>query len=412
MIALVDCNNFYVSCERLFNPKWENRPVVVLSNNDGCVVARSKEAKALGIPMGAPAFEYKHLFETQKVVVLSSNYTLYGDLSYRVMQILGECTSEIEIYSIDEAFLRLEHHQPEAIRARIKQWVGIPVSIGVAATKTLAKAASEIAKKTTSGVFTINEENRDQVLSEIPVEDVWGIGRRHAEKLNNVGIYTAKQFCDQEDEWIKKKFTVVGLRMAWELRGISCLEISEVSEKKKSIMSSRSFSILLENFEEVAEALSSYVATAAERLRNQESHACALEVFITTSPHNDKPYYANRIHLTFPEPTDYTPEMISWAKAGLKAIFKPGYFYKKAGVLLMDISDKNSYQPDFFDPAPVSDKRKKLISLVDHLNRQSGKKTLSFAAEGQKAADPHRKRGRNSTTPHYTTAWQDLLTIL
>lgn len=411
MIALVDCNNFYVSCERLFNPKWKTRPVVILSNNDGCVVSRSKEAKDIGIPMGAPAFENKTLFETQKVVVLSSNYTLYGDLSHRVMQVLEDLTSEMEIYSIDEAFLRVEHHTPEEMRARVLKWVGIPVSIGVACTKTLAKAAGELAKKDPTGVFYITEENRKKVLSGLPVEDVWGIGRQQSEKLKNKGIYTAQQFCDKDDDWIRKNFTVVGLRMAWELRGISCLDLSDVVEKKKSIMSSRSFGKPLTEFEEVAEALSSYVAKAAERLRDQESMASALEVFVTTNPHNGTPYYANRIHLTFPEPLDYTPEMITWAKAGLEAIFKPGYTYKKAGVLLLDFSERNAIQRDLFNPSPVCEKKQKLISLVDHLNRQSGKKTLSFAAEGTKETEGDWKMKREVRTPGYTTSWKELLTV-
>lgn len=402
-IGLVDCNNFYVSCERVFNPKLIGKPVVVLSNNDGCVVARSKEAKLLGIPMGAPAFEYKTLFETQKVAVLSSNYTVYGDMSNRVMQIVAFFTSECQVYSIDEAFFRVEHEDdPEKMRAQVLKWLGIPISIGVGPTKTLAKAASELAKKEPSGVFRLSAHNIEEILAKLPVGEIWGIGHRLAAKLQAHGIFSALQLRDQADSWLRQHLTVVGQRIAWELRGIGCLEINEIAEKKKSILCSRSFSPVITEYEELAENLARFVASASLRLREQESVASALQVFIETNPHNQTPFYANQLQLTFPEPTDYTPDLITGAKAALQALFKPDYLYKRAGVLLFGLVDKQSYQQDFFHPKPPLPKRQKLINLVDHLNQKSGKSLLRFAAEGTKSRRP---------IPRFTTAWDELLVI-
>lgn len=404
MIALIDCNNFYVSCERVFNPKLIGMPVVVLSNNDGCVVARSKEAKALGVPMGAPAFEWREVFERGKVRVLSSNYTLYGDLSGRVMEVLEGFSPEVEVYSIDEAFLGVEDGAiGEKIRERVLQWVGIPVSVGIAKTKTLAKIAAELAKR---GRGVVVLEDATTVLKELPVEEVWGIGRRLGLRLKQEGIYSAWQFCEKDDAWIRKHFSVTVLRTVWELRGIKCLELNEVEEKKQSIMCSRSFGKYQEDLGALEEAVSAYASQAAEKMRRQDSLASHLDVFVTTSPHSNKEFYANQIHLTLPEPTDYTPLLINWAKAGLRAIFKPGFFYKKCGVLLGGLVDKVEYQPDLFHQAAPTPKQKALMSLIDEM-KQAGK-SLHFAAEGTQKPW---KMKRESTTPRYTTSWKELLKI-
>lgn len=402
-IGLVDCNNFYVSCELLFRPQWKGRPIVVLSNNDGCVVARSKEAKALGIPMGAPAFKYRALFETQNVVTLSSNYPLYGDISHRVMQVVAAYTSECQVYSIDEAFFRVEREgDPEKMRAQMLQWLGIPISIGVASTKTLAKVASELAKSEPSGIFYVTEANLKATLESLPVEEVWGIGKNWVSKLQAKGIFTALQLSLQEDSWLRHHLTVVGQRLVWELRGIPCLELNEVAEKKKSILCSRSFSPVLTTYEDLAEKIACFVASAARRLREQKSLAGAMQVFIETSPYSETPFYANSLQFTFPEATDYTPDLITSAKSALKALYRSGYLYKRAGILLFGLIDKGAYQQDLFDPLPLSPKRQKLVDLVDHLNQRAGKNLLRFAAEGSFAKCP---------SARFTSAWDELLTI-
>jgi DNA polymerase V len=411
LIAVIDCNNFYVSCERLFNPAWKTRPMVVLSNNDGCVVARSQEAKALGIPMGIPAFQCKNLFETQKVIVLSSNYTLYGDISYRVMRLLESICPDLEVYSIDEAFMTLNgpHYEEEAalIKKRILQEIGIPVSVGIGPTKTLAKAASKAAKKTGSGVFLLRGDETE-FFSQMPVDDVWGIGGQLAKRLNAQGIFSVQQFRSLSDEWLRKLYTVTGLRMAWELRGIACRDFHETSEKKKSIMSSKSFGHPLSTFEEIAEALSAYVANAAERLREQGDLASMLEVFLTTNPHNDTPRYANRAVITFPEPTAYTPHLIAHAKIALQAIFKPGYAYKKTGVVLHNLTDPHHIPRDLFESKGPDPREAKLMALIDTYNAKAGAGKLRFAAEG---TERPWKMKRGNSTQRFTTHWPEILTI-
>ena len=323
--------------------------------------------------------------------------------STKVMHLIESYTSECQVYSIDEAFFRVENEgDPEKLRAQILKWVGIGTSIGVAPTKTLAKAAAELAKGEPSGVFRLMPDNLHSALEKLPVEEIWGIGRKLADKLHSLGIFSALQLSHQDDLWLRRHLSVVGQRLAWELRGQSCLEFAEVAEKKKSILCSRSFTPPIETYDLLAERLSSFVASAARRLRSQESLASALEVFVTTNPHNNTPFYADRIHLTFPEPTDDTPTLITSAKRALQMLYKPNFLYKRAGTLLFDLVDKKSYQRDLFAPTPPSKQRQKLMTLVDHLNRASGKELLRFAAEGLTQKRAH---------PRYTSSWDGLLVI-
>ncbi|MCB1119689.1 MAG: Y-family DNA polymerase [Chlamydiia bacterium] len=405
-IALVDCNNFYVSCERVFQPKLCCRPVVVLSNNDGCVVARSQEAKALGIPMGAPAFQYRELFRNHDVVLLSSNYALYGDMSARVMETLRLFTPHVEVYSIDEAFLELLPEEASSLRQTVLQWVGIPVSIGIAPTKVLAKVANHWAKRSPSGIFAI-DTNRQTILEKMPVEEIWGIGSRLSHRLYRKGIRTAWQLTQCDDTLIKKELTITGLRLVYELRGRPCLPLEEAPPPKKSLLTSRSFSKPLTSQQHLCEALSSYTARAAQKLRAQHSLTSFIEVFLTTSPHH-KPFYANHAIATLPEPTADTAELITLAKQTLDTIYRDGYPYKKTGILLGGLIPDGTIPLDLFSPKKDRAKREELMQLVDHLNALYRRPVLRFAAEG--LTQPW-KMARANTSPHYTTQWSDLLTI-
>lgn len=417
MYALIDCNSFYVSCEQVFNPKLYRKPVVVLSNNDGCVIARSKEAKAAGIPMGALAFKNTELFKKLGVIVCSSNYALYGDMSRRVMETLRRFTPDMQVYSIDEAFLYLEasYATPEyaaKIKSTVLQWTGIPVSIGVAPTKTLAKVANHIAKGSPEfcGIYLLKEPVViEAVLRKLPVEEVWGIGRNIAAALHSEGIRSAWEFCRADDAWIQKKFTIVGLRMAWELRGTPCLELEETPPSKKAIMSSRSFGKPVMSWDELAEALSSYTARAAAKVRSQKSAASFIDVLVETSPYRDEPHYSNSAHITLPQPTAYTPELIHYAKHTLNRIFRKGLRYKKVGILLGGLVPEGCFQQDFFS-SPIKDQKKQeaLMKLIDKANQDYGKKVLRTAAEGFK--QPWQMR-REHCSKHFTTRWEDLLTV-
>ncbi|NGX61344.1 MAG: DNA polymerase IV 1 [Chlamydiae bacterium] len=417
-IALVDCNNFYVSCERIFQPKLIGKPVVVLSNNDGCIIARSQEAKRLGIPMGAPLFQWAEFLRIHDVGVLSSNFALYGDFSSRVMEILASSTPEIEIYSIDEAFLCLKGIANPAdycrkVREKILKWTGIPVSIGIAPTKTLAKVANHRAKRDPSleGVYAPTLKEISSHLETLPVEEIWGIGRRLTACLEKWGIRTAAQFRNQPEEWVRKSLSVVSMRTLLELRGISCLPIEEVPPQKKSTMTSRSFSIPILAKEDLEEAVASFAARGAEKLRKEGLCASWIQVFIMTSPfQKEEAFYRNQALLTFPEPTSYTPKILSTAKKALQSIFRHGYAYKKAGVLLGDLVPETSYQQDLFSPQnPHQKKREKaLMHILDRSEARFGYRALQFAAEG---ITPAWKRPNSSRSPCFTTRWPDLLTI-
>jgi DNA polymerase V len=404
-IALVDCNNFFVSCERLFNPKLHKIPVVVLSNNDGCIIARSDEAKALGIPMGAPLFEWRALIERKKVYVTSSNFPLYGDLSARVMSTLESEVSDMEIYSIDEAFLHLgEDPEAEArrVQQKVAQWVGIPVSIGIGPTKTLAKLASYYAKRRPElrGVYA--PSNFEPLLDQFPVEEVWGIGRCLAKRLARHGIFTCAQLIAKSDTWIRKEMSVVGLRTVWELRGEPALEIEEEESRKQSIMSSRLFGRPVTTLQEIEESVAFHASRASERMRREESEARYLQVYLRTKEEGGQ----TRL-LSFPQATDYAPYLITAAKKCARALFSPHLTYKKSGVLLSGLAPKESFQPDFFTK-PLPPKCSLFQKTIDSLNDRYGRDTAFFAAQGI-----HRnwQTKRGFCSPCYTTRWDELLTI-
>jgi len=417
--ALVDCNNFYASCERLFNPSLNRRPVVVLSNNDGCIVARSNEAKALGIPMGAPFYQYQRLLQKNQVAVFSSNYTLYGDLSQRVMASLRLLCPEVEVYSIDEAFLRLDslRHQnlftyAEQIRKTIDQWIGIPVSIGIAPTKTLAKLANRIAKKSTqTGVCDLHSPQlQEQALHDCALEDIWGISHRTAAKLQSRGITTALALRNTPAKNVRQYLGVVGERIVLELQGISCLAAEKIVPKK-NIIASRSFGKPVTDYADLAEAISHHTARACARLREQKSKAQVIYTFIATNGfRKNDPQYQNGKMLGLDEPTMDTARLITLAKTALKQLFRPGYHYYRAGVILMDISQANMQQQDMWrhenDSAVL--KREKLMQVMDELNDSLGAKTLCFAAEGITLAWAMRSDKRS---PRYTTHWPELVDV-
>ena len=349
-IALVDCNSFYVSCERLFNPKIRRKPVVVLSNNDGCIISRSNEAKALGIKMGEPYFKEKDIIIKNKVEVFSSNYSLYGDLSRRVMRTLKRFNTKIEVYSIDEAFLDLSNFPDQdiekvgkEIRDTVLQWTGIPTSIGIAKTKTLSKIANHIAKKKQSGVTSlINIENIDPILEKIDINDVWGVGRQLTKFYNKNGIYNAKQLKNKSNSWIKKSSNVLSSRTAMELKGIPCINLETTTTKRKSCVVSRSFGKRVERFQELKEAVANYCLNASEKIRSESLVAKAITVFVRTSPfQRNYGYYSNAKTVDFPIATNNSIEIVKAAVTILETIFKNGYQYQKAGVMLTGLSNAN-----------------------------------------------------------------------
>lgn len=411
IFALVDCNNFYASCERVFNPKLNHRPVVVLSNNDGCVVARSNEAKALGIPMGIPEFKIRELIRKHQVAVFSSNYTLYGDMSQRVMDTLGTLCPDLEIYSIDEAFLSLCGFQSRnlsdygrLIRTRVKQDTGIPVSVGIAPTKTLAKIAGDIAKKSESGVFDLTGADRKSILTKTEVADVWGIGRAHSHFLHSHGIMTALQLSEASDQFIRKHMGVVGLRLVLELRGVSCLELEQCPPPKKGITCSRSFGRSITQLHEMEEAVSSYTSRAAEKLRREKLSVSSLSVFLHTNQFKDTAQYSNALTFTLPVATDSTPELIAAALEGIRKIWRDGFAYKKAGVMFLSLVPASQVQTSLFDTTDRS-RAKTLMATLDAINHRFGSGTLQYASSG---ISKEWKASFNHCSPAYTTRWDEL----
>ena len=392
IFALVDCNNFYASCERVFNPKLEGKPIVVLSNNDGCVVARSDEAKALGIPMGAPYFKYKQLINRNRVYVFSSNYTFYGDMSARVMTSLKSLVKNIEIYSIDEAFLDISSFYycdlddtAREIRRLIKQWTGIPVSIGIGPTKTLAKVANRQAKKyTASNVFDIRDEGtREEILKDLPLEEIWGISTRWGRRLQRIGIDTAYDLTQANARHVRKTISIVGERIHHELNGVSCIGIEEV-KNKKNIISSKSFGRKVIRVGELEEAVSNYVARACEKLRAQGSRAQGLYVFLRTSPFVDpEKRYSNGMSTFFTIPTSNTSKIVKEAKYLTRKLFVYGYEYQKIGVMLLDITGAENEQYSFYEYENY-DQSDRVMEVLDGINSKYGSSTLTLGAQGIK----------------------------
>ncbi|MBS3767961.1 MAG: Y-family DNA polymerase [Candidatus Cloacimonetes bacterium] len=418
LLALVDCNNFYASCERVFNPKLENKPIVILSNNDGCIVARSDEAKKMGIPFGKPYFKIKDELEKKNVFAFSSNYELYGDMSRRVMDTLGKFTPELEVYSIDEAFLSLTGIKKNMqtygfnIKNTVKKWTGIPVSVGIAKTKTLAKVANHVAKKVEKlnnvyDISSFDEKKIDKLLSLINVEEVWGIGRQYGKLLHKNNINSALDLKHVKDSWIRKHMTVVGLRTVYELRNQQALELEEITPPNKQIVSSRSFGKDMSDKKSLEEAVATYATRAARRLRRQNLYADHITVFITTNRFKeDQPQYSNSKVFKLPEPTNDTKEIIKIAHKNLDKIFKSDFKYKKAGVMLDGIVPEEQSQTSLFTSEYFRKRNQKLMQEIDAINDKWGKNTVTYASNGRKNSSW--KMRREIKTPSYTTCWQEI----
>ena len=388
-IALIDCNSFYVSCERLFNPKIRKLPVVVLSNNDGCIISRSNEAKALGIKMGEPYFKARNIIIKNNVQVFSSNYSLYGDISRRVMRTLKRFNSKIEVYSIDEAFLDLSNFSDKdvkdvgkEIRNTVLQWTGIPTSIGIAETKTLSKVANHIAKKQKSGVVSlVNIKDLDPILEKVEVRDIWGVGRQLSKFYIKNGIYNAKQLKNASNTWIKKTKNVLSSRTAMELRGVPCIEIETKQAKRKSCCVSRSFGKKVEKLRELKESVTSYCLNAAEKIRSESLVCKSITVFIRTSPFQNKGiFYSNSKTIDFPIATNNSIEIVKNALTGLDLIYKDGFKYQKAGIILSGLSDSEKGNSLF--KSTKDERIKNLMQSIDNTNYRYGRSTISLASAG------------------------------
>jgi len=390
-IALVDCNSFYVSCERLFNPSIIKKSVIVLSSNDGCVISRSTEAKALGIKMGEPYFKVEKIIKKNDVKVFSSNYSLYGDISRRVMKTLKQFSPQMEIYSIDEAFLNLSSIRDEnlfehgnKIRKTVLKWTGIPTSIGIATTKTLSKAANHIAKKEQSGIVNlINTKQIDQILKEIEINEVWGVGRQLTKFYIKNGIHTAYQLKNMHNNWIKKNTNVLGSRTAMELKGIPCVSLEEHQEKRKNCCVSRSFGRKVTKLEELSESVTTHCLNAAEKIRSDNQTTKRITVFIRTSPfQKDKNYYANSKDIDLPVRTNDSIELVKQALIALQYIYRKGYKYQKAGIIFSGLNEVDIYKKNLFSSINNEEKRKKLMKAIDYTNIKYGRHALSIAQAG------------------------------
>lgn len=416
MFALVDCNNFYASCERLFRPDLVGKPIVVLSNNDGCVIARSAEAKALGIKMGAPAFVFDKLFKEQKVHVFSSNYALYGDMSARVMSMLSTYTPDVEIYSIDESFLRFDgfgYYDLQEIgtkmRKAVTQGTGIPISVGFAPTKALAKLANKIAKKRPEigGVFIIDSAGGlENEIAKFTIDDVWGIGPQHFKRLRAMGIKTVLDFTLLPEAWVKKNMSIVGLRLQRELAGLRTLDLEE-TKPKKNIAVTRSFNENYNDFERVKERVITFATICAERLRQQDSCCNVIQVFVHTNNFRpDQPQYNRMITMELPFPTNSGIELAHFAVDALKRIYKTGYGYKKAGVLAMELTPAASAQRMIFQNSDP--RHAHLMAVVDKLNKALGQQKVKLASQD---LDRVWKMKLERLSPRYTTRLGEVITI-
>lgn len=415
-IALIDGNNFYVSCERVFNPTLEGRPVVVLSNNDGCAVSRSNEAKALGIKMGAPWFQMRELARKHGIVALSSNYALYADMSNRMMAILGQYSPDQEIYSIDECFLGLEGFtrldlvaHAQAMRHQVRQWIGIPVCVGIAETKTLAKLANHCAKKGLAGADSVcdftrmNESDLTALFATLPVGEVWGIGPRLSRQLQERGIGTVEVLRTANAKTLRREFSVVMEKVIAELNGHACIDLEHAVPNKQQIMSSRSFGNYVYDLEALSEAVASYISIAAEKLRHQGSVAGMVQVYARTNPHKaEHPQYQMAHTVPLPEATDDTLQLTRVALWALRRIYREGYAYQKAGVMLMSLSEAGAVQRDLFSPAKDN---AVLMQTMDRINTLWGRGTLRSAAEG---VEKRWAMKRERMSPRWTTMWGEV----
>lgn len=421
MYALVDCNNFYASCERVFQPKFNGKPVAILSNNDGCVISRSNEAKAAGVPMGAPAFQIKELVKEKDIAIFSSNYPLYGDLSNRVMSILEQFTPNLEIYSIDEAFLNFDglnildyHDYGLQMKSRVQKWVGIPVCIGFAETKALSKVANKIAKKfqdRTKGVYVIDsEEKRIKALKWTKIEDVWGIGYRTIKKVKLRNIHTALDFIQpQHEAWIKKEMGIVGLRLKYELEGKSVLDLEPITEQKKSISTTRSFPKQIADFDLLRERVTTFAAVCAEKLRKQHSCCHTIIVMLVVDKHSVKTskYYFN-MAITLPYASNSTLTITNAAVEMLKKLHKgnEGIKFKKAGVIVTELIDENQKQFHLFEEE--NPKHLALMKVMDRLNHKIGDTKIKLASQNLSLTW---NMNQNHLSPKYTTNFKDILEI-
>lgn len=417
MFALVDCNNFYASCERLFQPQLIGKPIVVLSNNDGAVIARSNEAKALGIPMGAVAYQYEKFFIENNVSVFSANFALYGDMSNRVMNLLQEYTPELEIYSIDEAFLKLTgfeyfnlHQYGLEIQQRIRKWTGIPICIGIAPTKALSKVANRIAKKypqhTNNSYVIDSEEKRIKALKWLKIEDVWGIGRKHTIRLKEVGIKTAHDFTKLNDAWVRRNLSIIELRLKHDLQGIPTLDLEDI-QPRKNITTTRSFEHNLMNFNDIKERITTFAVSCAEKLRRQNSCCSSILVFIRTNSHrNDLQQYNNSVVVKLPFPTNSSIEIAKFACDGFERIYRKGYQYKKAGVILMDFTPQDEIQFNLFENS--NPKHNPLMTAIDKINALFGQQKIKLASQDQKRVW---KMKQERLSPRYTTKLSDIIIV-
>ncbi len=422
MFALVDCNNFYVSCERVFNPALEGRPVVVLSNNDGCFIARSNEAKALGLPMGGPAFKFREVLKQNRVAVHSANFPLYGDMSARVMQTLSALAPDIEVYSIDEAFLDMTgfgrfdlESYAATMRKTVRRNTGIPVCVGIAPTKTLAKVANRIAKKqpACNGVCVLRTaEAIRTALAMTPVEDIWGIGRQWSRRLQTKGIMTAADLAAADGTWVRKHLHVTGARVQAELNGTACLAIELVRPAKQSICTSRSFGKCVGTLEDLQQAVATFAGKCAYKLRREHSRASMVTVFTGTSPFEepDARYWGSRT-ITLPFPSNDTTTLLNAANNVLRGLYREGYGYRKAGVLVSGMvpEDPPGTTLSLFgeEESPGDSRQQELMAVMDGINQRYGRGTIRLAAEDDQAWKPQQER----LSPHYTTDWADIITV-
>jgi len=418
MFALVDCNNFYASCERVFQPQLEGKPVVILSNNDGCVIARSNEAKALGIPMGAPAFQYRSFFKQKGVQVFSSNYPLYGDMSSRVMSLLGQYSPNLEVYSIDEAFLQFKgfdlfnlEAEGRRMRKQVRRWTGIPVSVGMGPSKALAKIANKIAKKydtKTGGVYCIDtEDKRVKALKWTAIDDVWGIGRQHRKRLEALGVKNAWQFTLLPDDWVKKHMSILGLRLKKDLQGLPSIQLEEVPSPKKGIATTRSFEGTLTAFSDLEERVSTFANSCAEKMRKQGSSCTALLVFLRSDPHKKGAIpYRNSCVLTLPYSTNSSITLSKYAVLGLHKIFKEGVHYKKAGVMIMGLSPTATRQLPLFGGEEV--KHLAVMQAVDRIHKRFGPHQIKLANQDLQRTW---KMKQEHLSQRYTTEIKEVITV-